>query len=364
MTPPDEPLTATVEYQLKQEDLVRALRYPTWGDPKGRKQVFRWWAAGMLLVVMIAVVLWGLSGSRSLSLAVVPLVIAMEWPLLLWSHPKGLAKIYSRQPGALESAWMTVRKDALLVSSAKSEVRIEWQAIRDIAVTGEYTLFILGRFQVAALPWRCFDSPSTAQRFSALAREYWLAAAAAPRPTGEVPADVEAALGPERVVVNYDLTMSDVRALIAWQLRRKPRLWIGLLVTACGFGGLTGFVSGLANGVAVGLGMLTIPVAVIWGIGLLGARFGKGVLGPHTLIAAPVGYWAATPGVASSVQRWSSLTDIAANPRHLLLYRGNDFVVGIPRRAFDSPESADRFLAQVTRWRLAELAPAAPAPGA
>jgi hypothetical protein len=363
VTPPAEPLTATVEYQLKQEDLVRALRYPTWGDPKGRKQVFRWWATGMLAVVGIAMLLGWLTGTRSLSLAVVPLVIALEWPLLLWKHPKGLAKTYSRQPGALEPVRMTVRQEALIVSSAKSELRMEWQAIREIAVTGEYTLFILGRFQVAAVPWRCFDSPSTAQRFSALARDHWLAAAAAPRSTGEVPADVEAALGPERVVVNYDLTMADVRALIAWQLRRKPRLWGALLVLALGFGGVAGLTSGLVNGVAAVLVTLAIPTAMIWGITLLSARSGKGVLGPHTLVAAPVGYWAVNPGVASSVQRWSSLTDIAANQRHLLLYRENDFVVGIPRRAFESPEAADRFLAQITRWRLAELAPSAPAPG-
>lgn len=356
MTAPEEPLTATVEYQLKQEDLVRALRYPTWGDPKGRRQLLLGWLGGIVVGLVILGIAWSSGGSHSFPFSVVPIVLALEWPVLLWSHPKGLAKIYARQPGALEPARMTVRKDALLVSSAKSELRIEWQAIRDIAVTGEYTLFILGRFQVAAIPWRCFDSPSAAQRFSTLAQEYWLTDAADPRSNGQIPADVEEALGPDRVVVQYDLTLADVNALLAWQLPRKPRLWLTLLVIALLGGVIAGLLSGPGTGLAAAVAMLVVPVALIWGITLLSARFGKGVLGPHTLMAAPVGYWSAAPGILSSVQRWSTLTDISANGRQLLLYRGTDFVVGIPRRAFESPDAADRFLAQITRWRAAELA--------
>jgi hypothetical protein len=287
---------------------------------------------------------------------VVPLVVALEWPLLLWSHPKSLAKIYAKQPGALEPVRMTVRPDALVVASRKSEARVEWHAIRNIATTGEHTLFVMGRYQVIALPWRSFDSPSAAQRLTVLAREYWLAAATAPRPQGQIPADIAELLGPERIVVSYELTMWDIRVLIAGQLRRKRRFWIGLGIGGSVFGLLASLFVGPGWGVIAGLGLIALILGLVLGTSLINARYAKGVLGPHTLVAAPAGYWSEAPGVVSSVQRWSVFTDIAANGRHLLLHRGPDMVVGIPRRAFASAGEVDRFLAQVTRWRLAQLA--------
>lgn len=255
---------------------------------------------------------------------------------------------------------MTVRPDALLVSSRKSEVRVEWHAIKDIASTSEHTLFILGRYQVMVIPWRSFDSPSAAQRLTALARDYWLAAAAEPRASGQIPADIEELLGPERIVVHYELTMADVRVLIAGQLRRKQRFKVGLCIGGMIFGLMVGLFGGFVAGVTAGLGLIAALLALVVGTSLFNARQAKGVLGTHTLVAAPAGYWSEAPGVVSSVQRWNVFTDLAATERHVLLFRGPDFVVGIPRRAFGSSDEVDRFLAQITRWRLAQLAEAGP----
>lgn len=358
MTVPNESLIVSVDYQLTQQDLVRALRYPTWGDPKARKQLLQWWLIGIGVALVLTAGLQALLGARSLPFVVVPFVLAVEWPLLLWSHPKSLAKIYAKQPAALEPARLTVRPEALLISTRKAETRMEWHAIRDIAVTGEYTLFILGRYQVVAVPWRCFESPSAAQRLSALAREYWLTAAASPRAPGVIPAEVAEVLGPERIVVQYDQKLADVCSLIIGQLRRKPRFLVLLGLVSVFVGAVIALLFGPAAGVVGALALVVLMLGIVIGMSLLNARLAKGVLGPHTLVVAPVGYWSEAPGIASSVQRWSTLSDIAATDRHILMYRGTDFVFGIPRRAFASAEAVDRFLAQVTRWRLAEMAPA------
>lgn len=358
MTPPNEPLTASAEYQLTQQDLVRALRYPTWGDPVARAQLMRRWGLSLVAGVVVAGALWVGLGASMFPFVVVPVVLALEWPLLLWIQPKGLAKIYAKQPGALEPARMTVGPEALLVTSARSEIRIEWHAIRDLATTDDYTLFILGRYQVVAVPWRCFDSPSAAQRLTVLAREYWLASASTPRSPRQVRADVEALLGPDRMVVDYELTMTDVRILITGQLLRKRRFTVGLGISGLLFGLFAGLLGGPLTGVASGLLLIAFVIALVVGGSLFNARRTKGILGQHTLIAAPSGYWSESPGVLSSVQRWSVFTDVAASGRHLLLFRGPDMVVGIPRHAFASVEESNRFLALITGWRLAQLAEA------
>lgn len=121
---------------------------------------------------------------------------------------------------------------------------------------------------------------------------------------------------------------------------------------------LVSLVSGLAAGVAAALLVFAFILGLVVFSALFSAKQAKGILGAHTLVAAPAGYWSETPGVVSSVQRWTVFTDVAANERHILLSRGPDMVVGIPRRAFASSDEVDRFLAQITRWRLAQLAEA------
>ena len=356
----DEPLIASIDYQVTQRDLEIALRYPTWDDPKNRGKLLRWWLGGVLAAILLDVAAYRLFGERMLPFFAAPVVISLQWPFLLRSQAKGLAKVHAKQPGALETARMIVRPDALVIASKQAEVRVDWHAIKDIANTGEYTLFILGRFQVLALPWRAFESPSAAQRLSQLAQQYWLTAQAAAPGSDVVAEEVLEALGPDRLAVKYELTMADIRALIAVQVLRKRWLLPGLLLTSIVLGLCMSLFDGPQVGAATGIGFLLVMLAVIVGAPLLNAKQAKGVLGPHTLIAAPIGYWTQAPGIASSIQRWSTLTGIEANARHVLLFRGPDFVVGIPRRAFSSSAEVDRFLAQITRWRLGQMAEVSP----
>jgi hypothetical protein len=354
----NEPLIASVDYQVTQKDLANALRYPTWGDPANRKKMIFWWIGGIIAAIALTVAAYLWLGARVGPYVGAPFAIAIYWPAMLLLHVANLAKVYAKQPGALEPARMVVRPDALLVVSEKAEVRIDWHAIKDIVNTGDYTLFILGRFQVIALPWRVVESPSVAQRLSVLAREYWLAALAAPAGSHRIPDEVVETLGPEQIVVRYEQTLIGVRRLIVGQLRRKRWVLPGLLLTSVLVGVIFSFLYGMRTGVAWGFGFFFLLPGMILGSTLLNVKQAKGVLGPHTLIAAPRGYWTQAPGIASSVQQWTTLTDIGASVDHLLLYRGPDFVVGIPRHAFATVAESDRFLAQITGWRLAQLAEA------
>jgi hypothetical protein len=177
----------------------------------------------------------------------------------------------------------------------------------------------------------------------------------APRRPLEVPDDVAETLGPERLVIQYDLTQQEVRGLIASQLKRKPQVVLVLGISAVVAGGVLSAIAGPATGIGIGLAVFVLMVLLIFGMAVFGARGAKGVLGPHLLAAGPSGLWSSTTEHGQSWTNWSSITSIEGNQTTLLLFRGPDFVTGIPRRCFKSAAEADHFLTQLTRWRVAAL---------
>jgi len=351
----EEPLILSVEYRGAEKELVRALQYHDWGNPPARRRLLLK-AAGFLIAGLCCYVLSAtFNVPWLLGVGTLAIMIGVYWPLILVGHPKSLAKFYAKQPRFKDVATVSVTPDALVIRSNSGELRLDWQSIREIVVTGELTLFVLGRYQLASVPWRAFEAPSAAQRFTELAREYWHARKDVPRGPLVVPDEVAEALGPERVVVQYDLTPREVRGLIVGQIRRKPRFLLTVGIVAISVGLLVAGLAGPAYGVAVGVAVVLMMAALVMGLALFGVRGAKGVLGPHLLAAGPGALWATSSEHSQGWTKWNVITHIEGNATEILIFRGPDFVTSIPRRCFATPHEADQFLTQLTRWRVASL---------
>jgi hypothetical protein len=118
---------------------------------------------------------------------------------------------------------------------------------------------------------------------------------------------------------------------------------------------LVGALAGPAWGIGLGLGMTALMLVLVMGLAIFGARTSKGVLGPHLLAAGPGALWSTTSEHMQSWTKWSNITHIEGSQTEILLFRGPDFVTAIPRRCFASPQDADHFLTQLSRWRVAAL---------
>lgn len=351
----EEPLILSVDYRSTEKELIRALQYHDWGNPVARRRLLL--RCGAFALAGIAGFAGGMSVGAEwlLGLSTLLLMIGIYWPLILVGHPKGLAKLYAKHPRFQDPTTATVRPNALVLTSAHSERRLDWQSIRKIVVAGELTLFGLGRYEVVCIPWRCFNTPSAAQRYTELAREYWLTIKDAPLGALALPENVAEALGPERVVVQYDLTQREVRLLIAGQIRRKPRFLLSVVIVAVGVGLFEGALAGPVWGVGLALGVAALMLALVMGLAIFSARSSKGVMGTHLLAAGPGALWSTTSEHMQSWTKWSNITQIEGTQTEILLFKGPDFVTAIPRRCFASPQEADHFLTQLSRWRVASL---------
>lgn len=354
------PQLLTAQYQLTEADLLTAFRYRHWGDPEARRRLFQRWAGTVVGALALAVVLWRLLGDPSLS-TIIPVVgVTFFWPCLLWIQPSGVVRQLRKMPGVFQPSWITLRPDALVVGNLTTEGTRDWQAIQNLVVTGQHTLFIFGPFDVLPVPWRAFDTPSEAQRFSELAREYWLAAKSAPASDAPALKELIESLGPERLELHYRLELEDLSAFFRSQLRwtRKSAPSFLMLAVVCGWVGYSNFDwPGLAGGLL--LGLLGFPRLFVWNA-IRQARSAPGVLYDHSLYLSPLGLVSVTPGVGLSRMDWSAVTELNGMPGGILLQRGPNHAILIPRRAFASSEEADRFLAQATCWRLPHVSSSKP----
>lgn len=346
------PQLLIAQYQLTEADLLTAFRYRHWGDPEARRRLFQRWAGSVVAALALAVVLWRLLGDPSLT-ALIPVVgMTFFWPCLLWIQPSGVVRQLRKVPGIFEPSWITLRPDALVVGNVTTEGTRDWQAIQNLVVTGQHTLFIFGPFDVLPVPWRSFETPSEAQRFSELAREYWLAAKSAPASDAPALKELIESLGPDRLEVHYRLDPKDLadlyRSQLRWTRKSAPSL-VGLALVI----GWSGYNSygwpGLVGGVV--LGLLVLPRFLVW-ISIRQARSAPGVLQDHSLYLSPLGLVSVITGNVQNRLDWPAVTELTGLPSCLLLHRGANHAILIPRRAFASSEEADRFLAQATRWRL------------
>ncbi|MCC2672867.1 MAG: YcxB-like protein [Armatimonadetes bacterium] len=228
-----------------------------------------------------------------------------------------------------------------------------------IGAPGQPTLTSLGPLSVIAAPWRCFGTPSEAQRFTELARQYWLMAKASPPSVATVDEEMTEALGPERLEVRFRLEPSDLSGYFRHHMRWRPQMLLALACLGLVFAGIGGSMAGW-TGAAVGavLGMVGCPWLIIW-LSVRQARSSPGVLADQTIYFSPRGIWSLTAGIGQGRVEWSAITELEGLPNLILLKRGPNHAIVIPRRAFEDSAAADRFLAQVTRWRLPYV-PAAP----
>jgi hypothetical protein len=346
-----EPLVRTAHYQITEADLIAAFRYRRWGDPVARKRFFLRWGGCVVVAVLLAVVLWQRLGENAgISVAVPVVAITVFWPYVLWSQAKGIVQQLRKVPGLFDPGWITVSPEALFLGNVGGQARRDWQSVQELVVTGQHTLFFFGPQNLLAIPWRAFATPSEAQRFSELARQYWLSAKNAPPPSPPLE-EIAAALGPERLEVRFRLEKPDLYAYFRHFMRGKSQLFILI-----GLGIVVGTMAGSVVGpiwtpVGALIGGAACPWIVIW-ISVRQAAAAPGVLVDQILFCSPQGIWVHTSGVGQGRIEWSAITEIEGTARFILFKRGPMHAIIVPRRVFASSAEADQFLAQVTRWRL------------
>jgi hypothetical protein len=126
--------------------------------------------------------------------------------------------------------------------------------------------------------------------------------------------------------------------LVGWE---RPLVWIGVFMTAAVF-------YAAVYGWCVRRSLRSTISAV------LAEGKNRGVLGRHTIELRPDGLREATD-VNDTVHTWRGVERIEADEHFIFIYTQAMMAHGIPRRAFSTPEEAERFLA-IARERHAASA--------
>jgi hypothetical protein len=107
----------------------------------------------------------------------------------------------------------------------------------------------------------------------------------------------------------------------------------------------------LVLGASVIAGMLSGRVWLPWMVTVVvwrRLRKFPGIIRPMRLLAGPGGFWMVGPS-ASSARRWSGM-GITEEGGLILFVLAPRAIVGVPKRAFATPDDAARFAADVRKW--------------
>ena len=260
-----------------------------------------------------------------------------------------------------------------------SETRMGWAAVPRIEATAAHIFLfqVIEKGRVTAahvIPRRAFASPAAAEAFLDAARRWHAAARSAP-PRSVV--DQAAGAGPS-LTITYELTGPELRRAHAFYLAQQPgqKQAVWRLAGLCGLVLLTGaaLVTSISlDDQASALLVTTTLLAAALFLALVGVvlwsrryRPASRPGGPVTIAIDPEGYTVRRDGVAEEARTWRGLPGgVGADGEFLVLprcvLREPKAIMDaylIPRRAFATPEAAERFLAAARGWHAAARDPA------
>lgn len=337
----------TVRSQISEEELTRFFRWRMSGTSAGRARLLK----GLLLAVLL-----GAGGGYLMDRLLEPtsvslfLILGLGLPLGIgigmWRQASALAQAYKKQaPQMYDPVSWTLREDGLLLQTADQTSVREWRSIRELHVTHEFLVFEMGEMLALALPRRCFPTPAASQKFATLAQELW--AAARHRVTDPpTAADLEVALGSDRVEVSFETTPRDLLWLFRHAtftfFRRQPgrvlRLTLAMLVVSIGLGMLTRRDGIASMAVAAATPLVVMPIFILGVRPFLQARqYGKlpGMVGPHSLWASERGTIGYTADTGINRTEWSAYSRLHRVSGYLVFERGEGIHSGLPLRGQD-----------------------------
>lgn len=170
-------------------------------------------------------------------------------------------------------------------------------------------------------------------------------------------AEIEAALGPQRLGIEFQLTRRDYQHLQWYHLRRHKISALALVAMVLVGSGLVGLIRH-----SVYLAVIT-ALFVVAAVGALtwtqwqALQQNPGLFRRHSLFISPAGLWLRTPGQGDGLMEWSAIVEVVADAKYLMLFYGPNLALLVSRRAFPSAEEADRFLQRACEWQAAHAAP-------
>jgi hypothetical protein len=356
-----------VHSQLTEREMVRFLRWRTWGTPVARLR--RWMGLGLLGGVPLALALLLRSRLDSESLVflfalavVVPFAVAAG----IWRNAGVLARAYTQQaPYVYAPLTWTLRPDGVLVERAGDSALREWRSIREIVATHDFLIFELSAAQALVLPRHAFSSPAASQKFLVLATELWEASRhrVTDLPTD---ADLDATLGVNRVTLRYTLSMRDVDWLFRFATRTFFRLQpLRIAIQVVATLALAGMVWGLSwyRGYDSGPYWAAIVIMFVPFLHLilrphLQARqyaTRAGALGEHQLWASPQGIIEYEVDAGIKRSEWASFSRLRRVGSYLVFERGAAIQNAIPVSEQDTAA-----IDQMIAWHAAALAAQTP----
>ena len=178
----------------------------------------------------------------------------------------------------------------------------------------------------------------------------------------ETTAAVESPTEPERHSVTYELMDRDAAAACLRASFHHPLLR-RKFIPAITFLAVVGFVflcwqGGWIGPVSAVLGLSIFYMGIVPRLLARQARANPGFRGPHTLVISPDAIGGETHGVGETRVFWWTVVGIGSTPEHLMFFWQSGATTIVPRRAFETPQDADRFLATAERWRDAAISAA------
>lgn len=348
---------ASVEFQLTEGDLLTYQHFRLWNEAAGRKRLLRDWLLAVLGYAVFAVVLHlAAGGIQWYLLALTIVILSALHPLLAWrGRVLSVRRRLADQPDLEAPRTVTLSAEGCYGRAEGVEIRRSWHSIREIVSTVEHLYFIQDDIHAIVIPRRAFSSPAAAERFAAIARDLRQAAREAPEPETP-PETLKAALGPEQLPVEYELTEQDYVRFNWYSLRRDRRLLLQMGGTSAAIGFVAGNLGGIGLGVAAAVGYLAYLLLTWPGKTRRALRELPGLLGRQRLVLSPVALWGWAPDLGEAVEEWNTITEVTATADAILLLRGKESPVIIPKRAFTGAEEADHFLLRACEWRAAHVA--------
>jgi len=183
---PSQDESASVTFQLDDEDLLAAQNYLTRNSPTYRRVmlagvviVFLMLALGQIPTLRNDITMRERLVQMILSLVICAFVAATAFAALSWVERRSIARTI-RGPGGEANRTptvVTVSGDSLRSESASETSIRRWHAVYQVARNDEYIVLYVGPHVAHFVPLRAFASQADAERFFQLAQRYRQAAA-------------------------------------------------------------------------------------------------------------------------------------------------------------------------------------------